>query len=111
MSERVPVRRPHAVCEARFPRCPRCGRVLHGVHAGDGLVFAHCRAKAPRRPGAPLSGDRCGQHAAIIGAPGGVCVVIPISRVEFERYTEARTLPSAREICLDLGVILPAPES
>lgn len=80
--------------------------MLHGLHAGDGLVFARCQAKAPRRPGQPRSGERCGQHVAIVGSAGGVCVVVPITRVEFERYTEARVIPTPRELFLDIGVIL-----
>lgn len=97
--------RPHAVCESRYPRCPRCGQILHGIHAGDGLMFAQCRARAPRVPGQPSTSDRCGQHVAIVGASAGVCIVVPISREEFDRLTSDR-IPSPRELLLELGVVL-----
>lgn len=97
--------RPHAVCESRYPRCPRCGQVLHGIHAGDGLVFVQCRARARGLPGRPATSERCGQHVAIVGASAGVCIVVPISREEFDRLTSG-TIPSARELLLELGVLL-----
>lgn len=97
--------RPHAVCESRYPRCPRCGQILHGIHAGDGLVFVQCRAKTRRHPGQPRTGERCGQHVAIVGASAGVCLVVPITRDEFDRLTSG-TIPSARELLLELGVVL-----
>src|SRR5690606_19348745 len=97
--------RPLAVCESRYPRCPRCGHVLHGIHAGDGLMFAQCRAKARRLPGQPRTGERCGQHVAIVGASAGVCIVVAITRDEFDRLTAER-IPSARELLLELGVVL-----
>ena len=99
------VMRPFAVCESRCPRCPRCGHVLHGIHAGDGLVFVQCRARAPRVPGQPSTSERCGQHVAIVGASAGVCIVVPISREEFARVTAER-IPSARELLVELGVVL-----
>ena len=97
--------RPHAVCESRYPRCPRCGQVIHGLHAGDGLVFVQCRAKTRRLPGQPITSERCGQHVAIVGASAGVCIVVPITRQEFDRLTSG-TIPSARELLLELGVVL-----
>lgn len=97
--------RPHAVCESRYPRCPRCGQILHGIHAGDGLMFAQCRAKARRVPGRPLTSERCGQHVAIVGASAGVCIVVPITRDEFDRLTSER-IPSPRELLLELGVVM-----
>lgn len=97
--------RPHAVCESRYPRCPRCGLVLHGVHPGDGLLFVQCRAKARHVPGRSLPSGKCGQHVAIVGAAVGVCIVVPITAAEFERFTRGR-LPAPRELLLELGVVV-----
>jgi len=68
-------------------------------------MFAQCRAKARRLPGQPRTGERCGQHVAIVGASAGVCIVVPITRDEFDRLTAER-IPSARELLLELGVVL-----
>jgi len=42
---------------------------------------------------------------AIVGASAGVCIVVPITRDEFDRLTSG-TIPSARELLLELGVVL-----
>ena len=42
---------------------------------------------------------------AIVGASAGVCIVVPITRDEFDRLTAER-IPSARELLLELGVVL-----
>jgi len=68
-------------------------------------MFAQCRSKARRAPGQPPSSARCGQHVAIVGASAGVCIVVAITRDEFDRLTAER-IPSARELLLELGVVL-----
>jgi len=40
-----------------------------------------------------------------VGASAGVCIVVPISREEFDRLTSDR-IPSPRELLLELGVVL-----
>lgn len=42
---------------------------------------------------------------AIVGASAGVCIVVAITRDEFDRLTAER-IPSARELLLELGVVL-----
>ena len=97
--------RPAQVCDAARPVCPRCGGVLRRVHTLLGSLVARCenRAQAVRRIAENV--DRCGQHVHILGAPEGVCIVVGITRQEFERAIAGI---GARELYEQLGVF-PSP--
>ena len=82
--------------DARFPVCPSCRSALRRVTANLGSVFMTCEGK--------LDKERCGQHLHIVGAPEGVCFVVPLTKGEFEHLSqmEPRT---ARDVYLELGLL------
>lgn len=91
--------------DARTPTCPKCGSLLRRVHSNLGSLFLMCEAKLRNNSGA--SGP-CGQHVHIVGAPEGVCFLIPITKAEFDHLTtlEPRT---ARDVYRELGLVRRGP--
>lgn len=98
MSERVA-----AICDAKDPRCPRCGRSIGWVTSALGSFFATCKNRLPRELD-PGNDDRrrCGQHMLISGAPEGLCIILPLTREEFQRYHQKDL--KARNLYFELGL-------
>jgi hypothetical protein len=98
--------RPTKVCSAAHPECPRCEGVIRRVHTSLGSTYARCENRPKDGSPGALRGERtCGQHVHILGCPEGVCVVTPISREEFKKYTSS-SYTLARRFYGAVGVLL-----
>lgn len=75
-----PILRPHAVCDAVDPICPRCSQVLVGkaMQKPDGSIMTCMNGRA---------GESCGQRVALIGQ-GSMVTVVGLDREEFDRLLE-----------------------
>lgn len=107
-AQSAPLRgRPVALCPADGPICPRCARMLPGLLVGPGsAAFMRCPNRRPRlgrhRPPGP---SRCNQWCYLLGAHGGVCVVVPITAAEYEALT-AEESRGPLEVLKTLGVLI-----
>lgn len=98
--------RPTQVCSADSPQCPRCEGVVRRVHTSLGSTYARCENRPkPGSPGALRGDAKCGQHLHILGCPEGVCVVTPISREEYQRFSSS-SYTLARRFYVDVGALL-----
>lgn len=97
--------RPIALCEARTPICPRCGRVIRGVHLTSGAAWAQCQHRPPRTA-AGRAENRCGQWCYLLsaGGAGDTVIVVGVTAAEHADL-EPRALSTTRVLDA-LGVIL-----
>lgn len=71
-----------ALCKAARPICPRCGHGVSGVPISvPNGTLTICRNRPPRTA-AGRTENHCGQHVAVIAAPGGVVLVLALSPQE-----------------------------
>lgn len=87
-----------ALCRPGAPICPRCGRGVSGVPiAVAGGTVTCCRNRKPRDPVAGRTENHCGQHVAIIPAPGGLVLVLALTAAEARTisYGQSLALPTA----------------
>ena len=78
-----------------MPICPKCWQPVQRLQLDIGSMFAIC--------GYRRGGRRCGQRLHLMGTGGGVCVVVALSDVEYERYTKQQHLIA--ELYDDLGIL------
>lgn len=99
--------RPTALCASDRPICPRCGGIMHGnrirYESIPNAMVVTCTHDMRLHT---TPSRTCDQKAYIVGIPGRSCLVVPISRDEFEAIR--RGDKESREVLRDLGVLVGA---
>jgi hypothetical protein len=67
-----------------MPMCPKCEQPIPRMQLDLGSMFVVC--------GYRKGGKRCGQRLHILGTGHGVCVVVGLTKEEYEYYTKRQYL-------------------